>query len=395
MALNDITFNRNKSGLGSPLLTKDHISGLVLFNDTLPSGFTAQANIKQVFSLEEVEALGITEGNSDHAVEWYHAREFFQKNPKGELYIGFFGVPADPAAHDFEEVYTMQIFAEGNLRQVGVYFGNVGGDVAANVPAIQAQVNTLQTEHKPLNVLFAYDIQGTLLTALPDLRTLASPNVSVTIGQDNSGKGAALYAEKTYSITDLGAKLGTVSKALVSQCIAWVEAFPMVTDGVEFAQPAFANGDDNRAVSTGLKNAVDDKGYLFLIKHVGIAGTYNNDSYTAEATTSDLSVIENDRTIDKAVRNVRTFLLPKLASPLFVNADGTLSADTIAVFKSLSDRGLAEMEAAGEVSAFRTIINEQQNVLATSKLEITIEIVPVGAARSIVVNIGFVPNLNG
>ncbi len=61
MALNNVVFNRNRSGLGSPLLDKDHISGLVIYNDTLPTGFTTSENIKKIFSLEQAEDLGIDE----------------------------------------------------------------------------------------------------------------------------------------------------------------------------------------------------------------------------------------------------------------------------------------------------------------------------------------------
>jgi hypothetical protein len=52
------------------------------------------------------------------------------------------------------------------------------------------------------------------------------------------------------------------------------------------------------------------------------------------------------------------------------------------------------MAANGELSAYAVIINPDQNVLSTGNLTITLELVPVGVARSIVVNVGFVPKLN-
>lgn len=115
MALNKLTFNVNTAGLGTPLASSDHKSGIVYYNNTLPSGFSTSDRIKQVFSLAEAEALGIVEGTAAHAVEWYHIREFFQKQPSGELWIGYFAVPSGTPT--FTDVATLQSTALGELRQ--------------------------------------------------------------------------------------------------------------------------------------------------------------------------------------------------------------------------------------------------------------------------------------
>mgnify|MGYP003633472078 FL=1 len=396
MALNDIIFNRNKSGLGAPLLDKDHISGLVYYNDTAPTGF-ATDNIKKVFSLEQAEDLGILDSVAIHAVEHYHVKEFFEKNPKGELWIGYFAEPADPTTPDFAEVKTMQEFTVGEIRQIGVLYLAALSDattIPLRVTALQAQLTALAGDHMPVNAVFAPDIFGLDLTTLPDLRALTANNVSVTIGQSGNGVGVSLYATTLKSVTDLGAKLGAVSAANVNESIGWVEKFQMVTASSEFNEPAFSNGDFNKGIPKTQLNAIDDLGYIFLINYIGYSGTFNSDSYTAVATSNDLATIENNRTIDKAVRTTRTLLMPKLSSPVFVGADGSLTYDTIAVFKGLCDQGLAQMESNGELSAFQTIIDPSQDVVTSGEVTITLELVPVGVARSIIVNIGFVPQIN-
>lgn len=391
MALNKLTFNVNTAGLGTPLASNDHKSGIVYYNNTLPSGFGASDRIKTVFSLAQAEALGIVEGSTDHGVEWYHIREFFEKQPSGELWIGYFAVPV--GAPDFLEVKTLQDAALGELRQVGIYYISDAFDTA-DITAAQAVVTTLQTESKPLNILYGGDISAVAdLSTLPDLRALTAPNVSVCIGQDGGAKGQALFTSKAYSITDLGAKLGAVSAANVNESISWYEKFPMVTDGSEFDTVEFANGDLYTTTAVSLVEAIDDKGYLFLVKEVGFENTYNNDSYTSVSVTNDLATIENNRTIDKAKRNLRSFIVPQLGSPLFVNTDGTLRTDTIATFKALGEKALSSMEADGELSSYEVIINAAQNVVSTSTLELTVKLVPVGVARTIVINVGFVPSL--
>jgi len=391
MGLNKLIFNVNTAGLGTPLASSDHKSGIVYYNNILPSGFGASDRIKTVFSLAQAEALGIVEGSTDHGVEWYHIREFFEKQPSGELWIGYFSVPV--GAPDFLEVKTLQDAALGQLRQVGIYYISDVFDTA-DITAAQAVVTTLQGENKPLNILYGGDISGTAdLSTLPDLTALTAPNVSVCIGQDGNARGEALFVAKSYSITDLGSKLGAVSAANVNESISWYKKFPMVTDGSEFDTVKFANGDLFTTTATSLVEAIDNKGYLFLVKEVGFENTYNNDSYTCVSVTNDLSTIENNRTIDKAKRNLRSFIVPELGSPLFVNTDGTLRTDTIATFKALGEKALSSMEADGELSAYEVIINAAQNVVSTSKLEITVKLVPVGVAREITINIGFVPSL--
>jgi len=391
MALNKVTFNINTAGLGTPLASKDHISGLVYYNDTLPSGFGVSDRVKTVFSLEEAEALGIIEGSADHGAEWYHIREFFQKQPSGELWLGYFAEPV--GAPDFLEVATLQNAALGTIRQVGVFF--VGAAFAdAQVTALQAVATTLKGESKPLSILYGPDISGTSdLSTLSDQRLLTAPSVSVCIGQDGGGKGAALFISTTKSVTDLGAKLGAVSAANVNESICYYEKFPMVTDGTEFDAAAFANGDLVSTAATALVEAIDDKGYIFLVKEIGFSNTFNSDSYSSVAVTNDLATIENNRTIDKATRNLRTLIVPKLGSPLRVNADGTLREDTVKTFQALGDKALSSMEADGELSAYEVIINAAQDVITSGKLEITVKLVPVGVAREIVINLGFVPNL--
>jgi phage tail sheath protein FI len=147
-------------------------------------------------------------------------------------------------------------------------------------------------------------------------------------------------------------------------------------------------------LSPSLVNGLNSKGYIFLIKHSERAGTYFNDSHTATVVTSDYAFIESNRTIDKAIRGCRSFLLPDLNSPIFVNPDGTLTEDTIAGLKNSAARALEQMERDGEISTFQVVINPTQDTISTGKVIITIKIVPVGVARNIEVNIGFAVRIN-
>lgn len=389
MALSDIIFIKGEGGLGRPLTGEDHISGFVAYiaNANLPAGFTTTDRIKQVFSLSQAESLGIAKGGTYTDVIWYHISEYFRLQPDGQLYIGLF----DSASIDYSVVKTVQNFADGKIRQIGVF--DETAFTTATVGTLQTHATTLETEHKPVQILYSGNIAGVSdLSTLSDLTTLTAKNVSVVIGEDGSGYGSTLAASKGYSITCLGAILGAVSLAKVHEHIGWVAKFNL-TDGTELNVPAFGNQTKVKDVATSLLTAIDNKGYLFVRKHIGNAGSFVEDTPTCVVATSDYSTIENNRTIDKAVRGVRAFMLPNLNAPLYVDANGKLSEDTIAFFKNDADRALEQMQVDGELSQYKVLIDPTQNVLSTSKLVVTIKIVPVGVARQIEINIGFTVNI--
>lgn len=393
MALNDITFIKGQGGLGRPLLGEDHVSGYVQYytNANLPSGFSVSDRIKQVFSLQEAEQLGIASGSATTGITHYHVSEYFRIQPQGNLYIGLF----DSTSIDYAVIETVQNFSNGKIREIAVY--DQIAFATANVQTLQTSATALETAHKPLSVLYAADFQGVAnITALTDLTTLASPNVTVVVGEDGAAVGGALAISESQSITTLGATLGAVSLAKVHENIGWIAKFPM-SNGTELDVPAFGVGAAAVLVSTHSDSALSalrDKGYSFMRKHVGNANTFTVDSFTSTAVTSDYSTIENNRTIDKATRGVRSFVLPNLNSPLTINDDGTLAEETIAIFKSDAENPLEQMEIDGEISTFEVLIDPAQNVLSTSKVVITIKIIPRGVARFIEINIGFTVSLS-
>lgn len=389
MAQPNITFNKSTGGLGQALPGKDHYSAFLFYSDTLPSGFATDDRIKQVFSVEEAENLGIVTGGAFDQYH-YHISEFFRIQPKGVLWIGFYAVPV--GTYDFTELETMRLFAEGQIRQFGVYVD--GLDFAAQeVTALQAEVAKSETAKQPFEVLYAADISGTAdLSTLPDLRALTAFGVSVVIGQDGSGTGAALATSLGYSVCAVGTLLGAVALSKVSESIAWVEKFPLA-GATELDVAAFGNGDLYRDKTDSFLDALNDKGYIYLRKFTDVANTYFNDNHTSIAVTNDFSYININRTYHKAVRDINTIILPKLNSPITVNPDGTLTTDVIVSYKTLASRPLDDMVNAGELSAFEVVVDPAQDVLTTSTIELTVKLVPVGVAREIVFNIGFVTSI--
>jgi hypothetical protein len=333
--------------------------------------------------------------NDPYIVLWYHIKEFFRVQPKGVLYVGVFEESAD-----FAEVAAVQTtFADGKIRQIGVYTTDDFETDRGQIDLLHGVADDLSTtDKKPLSILFASNMSGITdfdYTDLPDLSssTTTGSYVSVVIGQDGNAMGNELYTYTGKSITCLGAALGAVSRSKVSENIGWVKNFNLSENELDVL--SFADGTSYREVPETALSTLNDYHYVFLRKHVGINGSYFNDSHTAIAETSDYATIENNRTIDKAIRNIRAFLVPELNGPLFVDpVTGFLSEDTVAYFQNLASRPLERMQRDQELSGFQVIINPEQNVLSTSQLLIVVKLVPVGVARQIKVNIGFTVNIS-
>lgn len=318
----------------------------------------------------------------------YHISEYFRIQPKGELWVGLY--EEESSTYAFADITTMINYAQGAIKQIGVFEKNVAFSTA-QLTALQAIATAATAVYKPVQIVLNAEISATVSVAsLTNLTTLTAPKVSATIAQDGAGEGYHIYKATGKTVGTVGAILGAISFASVSDSIAWIQKFNMASGGTELDTIAFSNGQLYTALADSQFESLNNYGYVFLRKIVGISGSYWSDSKTAVSSTSDYSTIENNRVYDKVTRVVRAALLPTLSGPIKVNADGTLSLDTIGYYESLANQPLVQMEADNELSAHKVIINPTQNVLSTSTLELTIQLVPIGVARFIEVNVGFV-----
>lgn len=325
---------------------------------------------------------------SKRAVEWYHVSEFFRLQPKGILYIAYY--PTFSAAN----LPLVRDYASGTIRQIGVNHDFSTAFSTTQVSALQVVADDSQTLYKPLSIIYNPEISGTAsLTALLDLTGLDSKNVSVSIGQDGIAYGYKLWKATAKSIGSLGAVLGAVAASSVSESIAWVGKFNM-SDGIEldtlmFGINAAGSNSYYNNVADSVLTSLNNYGYVFLRKLIGITGTYNTPPTTATLNTNDYHFIYSNRTIDKATRGVRASLLPLLSSPIKLNSNGTLTNVTIEYFLSQASINLDNMVRNEELSDFSVSIDSTQNVLSTNDIIVAINLLPIGVADFITVNIGF------
>lgn len=369
---------------------QDHVSGFVayLLEADIPAAFKTEP-VQAVSTIDKAEELGITADATAWSVKMLHYQleEVFRINPSITLYMGLF---SKPESMTFQEMKTVQNYAEGAIRQMAIWNGDTA-PTADNIVKLEAVADSLDTENAPLSTLYAPLVSN--YKNLPSNLATNNPRVSVVIAQAGSGTGAELYKSKDNktkaTVSAIGVALGTLSKAAVHQCIAWVKNFP---SGI--SMPALGDGTLVRTIDKGELEKLDTNRYLFLNNVVGVAGSYWNDSHTMDSPTSDYAAIESVRTMDKAVRGIRTYLTPELGGNVYIDPDtGKLQSYTVSHLETTANIPLEEMEKAGELSGYKAEIDAEQDVLSTSTIEVTIKNVPVGVVRKFKVKIGFVKSL--
>lgn len=394
--MQNLTITRTNGNLVRSLAGEDHISGLVFYSATLPVAdggapeFTATERIHTISSIETAEKYGITADAAawETKVLHYILESIFNMNPGVSLYVGIFKPAA--GANAFSEIKLIQNFAGGRLRQVGVWNGAVElSDTIIN--SLQSVATTLEAQNKPLSILYAPKVAD--VTSLEGYTKAGRKNVSVIIAQDGEGTAAALYKDAANaakaSVSALGDLLGAVSKAKVHQSVAWVEQFP-----TNIAVAAFGDGTKYRDLDTATIEELDADRFIFCRTYDGFAGTFFNDNHTLDLPTSDYAYISDVRTMDKAVRGIRSYLLPKLGRPMKVDAStGKLERTAVEHLITTGNKALEDMERDGELSGYKFDIDPDQNILSTSRVRGVIKNVPVGVMRNLDLEIGFAPSI--
>lgn len=395
--MQNLTITRTNGNIVRSLPGEDHISGLVFYSATLPAaddgvdGFTATERIHAISSIETAEKYGITADAAAWETRVLHhtLASIFNMNPGVSLYVGIFKPAA--GANAFSEIKQIQNYAGGRLRQVGVWNGAVElSDTLVN--SLQSVRTTLEAQNKPLSILYAPKVAD--VTKLPtDLAKIGRNGVSVIIAQDGEGTAAALYKdadnETKASVSALGDLLGAVSRAKVHQSIAWVEQFP-----TNIALPAFGDGTKYRDLDAAVIEELDTARYIFCVNYDGIAGAYFNDNHTLDSPTSDYAYINDVRTMDKAVRGIRSYVLPQLGRPMKVDAaTGKLERTMVEHLITTGNKPLEEMEKAGELSGYKFDIDPDQDILSTSRVRGVIKNVAVGVMRGLDLEIGYASSI--
>ena len=383
-----VTINVNSDNLGQSAQTADGIAALVLTGGSVTGKIQTSTPV-QLFSLDDAKNNGITE-TGINAYAYKHVKQFYDEAGEGaELWIMV--VPdtvtmADMA--DKTEPYAKKLLddAKGSVRLLGLSRESAAGVTIANgvdedvdnaVTNAQALITEFASKFKSASVIIdGKDYNGTVAD-LKDYTTATHPFVSVALANADGSNNAAI-----------GLLLGRLAKDPVQRNPARVKTGELpitaayLTDGTAI-EDSEANWD-----------AIHNKGYIFLRTYVGRAGYFFTDAPTANLAANDLNSIPRVRVIYKARRIAYTTFVNEILDEIPLNENGTIAPVFIKNWQALIDAAITtQMTANGEISGSQTIIDPTQDVLGSNEIKVTLNILPVGYAKYITVELGFVTTL--
>lgn len=408
--MGEIQINRTNGGLGKRNPSQDAISGMVISTAAYDSNLVNK--VIELNSLTDAITQGITPAlDTTHTTKVYaEVAEFYRIAPGVKLFLlvlnssATLTAVADVAnASNLVKLLRSQE-AAGKIRQVAIgaddavstSFGDiltrtVNGQVVTHTGAVvKAQALALAEEalKRPVHIIVeGKHFTGTGTNAL-DLRESIWNHVSVYLGKNDNPTGTAKNAS-------IGTLLGMEARRKVNECVGYVgeENSPLggnIADSENYVNPKLSSDLAISSYTDTDWTQLDNKGYIFPKTYVGVPGVFLNDSHTCAPKSDDYSTIENLRTIQKAIRTVYKALVPYINSTIKINADGTLPQTVCSHFQNVANVAVRkEMGAFDEISSVDSNVDPNQNLLATSEIQIEVEIIPTGVARKIIVPIGF------
>lgn len=367
------------------------------------SGIALGQTVK-LTSLTDAEAYGINEAyDSTNSLSVYrHVSEFYRICPNATLYLMLYSGNMEAA---FAEEYAKKLIvdANGEIRILGIantpteeateYLNGFPEDVFGSIQLGQQLYDWAFSTFRPCQVILeGRDFNVANAASALDLRNitindqvLEAFKVSVCIAQD--WKFADELDPIRKKMADLGTMLGSIAKKAVNENIGEVEGGNLV------------DVTNNKWLVAGLSNhqtvagwdsqleALDSKGYVFAISYTGIAGYYWNNDHTCTPIKKDKEGYFNEYTIsygrthDKAVRDLRTCLLPKVKSTQPVDpSTGKLPQALVTYFERLADDDVFNtMAAEGLITAGKTTVDPNSDLLISPReLKVSFVLVPTG-----------------
>lgn len=377
--------------LGSTAPNADGVSGLVLTGAAVDGEDKFKLNHGYLLKrFDNLEQLGITAENN--ACIYKHVSEFYAQAGDGaELWLMGVASTVKPSQMVLRtNPYAAQLLrlAGGRIRTLAVsyapaanYSATLKNGVDADVLTAAANAQQLAewaTEqlYAPVTVLLAaWPYSKAHLTSMLDASTLGYNRVGLVVGDTvlNSKEAA------------LGLVLGRIARNNVEVSIS------RVRDG-QLAKPVLYLGDEE--ANNDAAETLHDKGYITFRTYTGKAGYFVSDDGLATGYADDYRYLTRRRCADKAYRTIYSILLDYVGMELPLDANGKLSAATAKSIELEVEAGLSKqmgsaLSATAEDSGVVCYIDPEQDIAATSTLNVSVKLRPLGYSKYIDVELGF------
>ena len=399
-----IDFANGAIGASEPM--DDGVTGLVCTAVAVTQ--TVNGKTENVFALntpylitklDELVSKGITSGEEDANATLYKAvKEFYDEAPDGSK-LWIMGVAdtvtiADIVDKTKDNAKKLLIAANGTIRTLAVKIKDKSAYTPTVTTGIDGAVRTAITNAQSLaewatETLFApvmvllegRHYTGNAETLVSNHINLGNDNrVGVVIGDtvaDSKGAAVGLLAGRIASIP--------VQRSVARVRTGSIVATTMYIGGV--------------AAELGNPGTINDCGFICPRTFVGKAGYYWSDDKLAAEASDDYSLIPRRRVADKAYRITYSTLINEVAEEISVTDDGKISAPVVkaiqtavesAIVNNMTSRGnLGNDPSDPNDMGVECYINPDQNIVATSRLDVQVRIKPHGYSKYINVSLGF------
>ena len=385
MAIPKITINLQSGALGSVGGSNDGVCGLVIGCDPASSGITAGDK----FLLRSYDDA-ITNSLSEIPYANQQIKEFFDETGIGsKLYVMVVAntVTLTDIADSTNDYATALLeYAQGTISLLGIcrlpdagytptVIKGLDDDVMTAVIKMQALAEIYKLAYNPFVGIIEGRKYQDVAADLDDLNS-----------SDYNYVGIALVASDDMHDLDadscsIGLLMGRAAALPVQRKIARVK------DGGLNITGSYLGSKTTELADWA---SVADKNYIVIGTYANKTGYYFIDDTLATASTDDYKTICNRRVMNKLVRLVYAAYINELNDDIELDSDGKLSPAVAKYYEGLVSNAVNNsMTANGELSSFSALVDIDQNVLSTGKIEVKCAAVPKGYSQEIEVTLGF------
>jgi Protein of unknown function (DUF2586) len=402
--------------LGAKGQSEENIAGLCL-GGVVTVDYPTLGTVVKLIQASDANALGLNASYdiANKVLVREHIDEFFRRNPNGTLYLQLVaqGTTLTNMCDKANNFVKKIIIESGKkVKYFGVVLNPASGYIPTNANGLDADVEAAIIKAQQLVDDFATQnvfidiawiegrgVNGTI-SSMKNLRTMASSNVQVVIFQDPAVAALdSLYAKYAAVGTVMGdhgirrAEEDLGSLQVQANPNKAINDYPL--DNIaqsRYLKIALSSGVETKNLTSAEIKYLKDNGYVFADFYPEYSGVFISGSPTCTALTSDYAYAPNVRVWNKAARIAVAKLTPKINSTVEIDDAGKLKSTTITAWQvdvNNSRNGLGTLVVDGHALKTACFIDPNQNVYASSKVEVGMTVKPFVYAREIVGKLGF------
>jgi hypothetical protein len=390
----------NKGKVGANRLDNDRrVSAIIVGSPPIPALVFKET--VQFFGLYDAEQYGINADfdKTNNVNVYRHIREFYRMAGEG-VPLNFMAVAQTETLQSIaqdtagDKLKRLLIDSDYKVRQLAIALNptvaptvidGLPTDVFESIPLAQGTAEWAYDQFMPTHIFvegFGLSGLASVVPNLRDIKNVEATKVTVVIGQD--WQYAETKTALAQNFADVGTILGVCAAAAINQNIGDNEAFNLM-DATKQAWmvPGLSNHKTNKEVYAELQT-FENKGYVFGVTYPGLAGIRINNDHVCAPIKIDSEGNMNEHTIaygrvmDDCARQLRTAYLPKIKKTYPVNSVGKLPTGVRVALETIGDTIFTDMKNAVEISAGKTTVDPESDLLVAKELKVAFNVQPTG-----------------